>query len=156
MRTFVLGVLLACGNASEKRDITPLADPSAGTGPPLTADPQGRTVITSAEALATHDGDTVVVAGTYRTKMSAKGMPRPGQKQEMVDLGYAAVEVPGPDGVVSIDIGAEPRPAAERESLAGHRVEVSGKLVMSPPTGKAAATRPRPRLVDVTGVKATP
>lgn len=113
---------------------------------PALADP-GETVIRSAADLAAHDGEIVTLTGTYRTKRSLKGMPRPGKPAAYVDLGYVAIEL----GKATVDLGDSPRPPEERAALADQRVVVTGRLELAP-EADGAAPAPTPRLVEITAV----
>ena len=106
-------------------------------------------VISTAEAAAAADGQTVTLEGTYLKRMRRKGMSRPGRPSPKVFLGYVQIELVGEGETRRIQLGTEPRPEAEVSAFADKRVQVNGRLVLSPAVEPGVATTmPRPTLMD--------
>jgi hypothetical protein len=133
--------------------------PAAASPPvdPLAAqEPAMPPVLTTAAQIAAADGRVATLEGVYEKRLILKGMPRPGRAPERVWVGHVELRVDGAardlvasaaDGDATLDLGDAPREPAEAEALAGRRVRVTGRVVLSPPSDPTvASTRPRPRI----------
>ncbi len=104
--------------------------------------------------MARLDGQQVQLVGVYRKLYQERK-----KAGEAVYLGYAGVEVEGHpqaydpqawDGAQAIvTLGDKPRPDGEADALEGSRVQVTGTLVVRPPTDDSIAQAdPEPMLRD--------